>query len=187
VTIEEMIDVVDPVSGDATGDVRSKRDVHRDGLWHRSVHVWVVNAAGALLLQQRALMKENHPGMWDVSAAGHISSGEDSLQSACRELDEEIGVAADAASLTLILRTKETHVLNDGAYVDRKLHDVFVLHRDVDPSSLRLQAEEVMATRLVPLEELRAMVTQRDPSLVPHWDEYERVIAYVSSLRDQFE
>jgi isopentenyldiphosphate isomerase len=160
--------------------------VHREGLWHRAVHVWVVTTNGSVLLQQRAMAKANHPGLWDVSAAGHISSGEDSLQAACRELEEELGLDAKAAELKLILRSSETHVLNGGAYVDRELHDVFVLHRDVDPSSLRLQAEEVMAARVVTLQELQSLVERRDPALVPHWDEYEQVIAYVSVLRDQF-
>ena len=56
--------------------------MHRDGDWHRSVHVWVVDTAEAgrgaarVLLQRRSEHKDTYPGHWDVSVAGHVEAGD---------------------------------------------------------------------------------------------------------------
>lgn len=60
-----------------------RRDVHRDGDYHRAVHVWIyAESTQELLLQQRADCKDSWPGLWDISSAGHISAGDSSLVSA---------------------------------------------------------------------------------------------------------
>ena len=58
-------------------------EVHRDGDYHRAVHVWIYSeSTGELLLQRRADCKDSWPGKWDISSAGHISAGDSSLFSA---------------------------------------------------------------------------------------------------------
>jgi isopentenyl-diphosphate delta-isomerase len=71
----ERIDVLTP-DGRPTGVTKGKSEVHRDGDWHRAAHVWIVTPSGRILLQRRSVRKENYPGFWDVSAAGHLSAGE---------------------------------------------------------------------------------------------------------------
>ncbi len=87
---DELFDVVDAddrVIGQATRAV-----VHRDCLLHRSAHVFVFNGRGELFLQRRALGKDENPGVWDSSAAGHLDAGESYVQAARRELLEELGL-----------------------------------------------------------------------------------------------
>ncbi len=55
------------------------------------MHIWIVNASKGILIQKRADNKESHPGLWDISAAGHIPSGESALSAAVRECEEEVG------------------------------------------------------------------------------------------------
>ncbi|MBW2182232.1 MAG: NUDIX domain-containing protein, partial [Deltaproteobacteria bacterium] len=69
----EYIDVISP-DGNLTGVSKSRNEIHQEGIWHRSVHIWVLNDKEELLIQRRALEKESHPGLWDVSCAGHIES-----------------------------------------------------------------------------------------------------------------
>lgn len=58
-------------------------EVHRDGDYHRAVHVWIfVESTQQLLLQLRSDHKDSWPGQWDISSAGHISAGDPSLLSA---------------------------------------------------------------------------------------------------------
>jgi hypothetical protein len=58
-------------------------DVHRDGDYHRAVHVWIfAENTQELLVQRRADFKDSWPGLWDISSAGHISAGDSSLVSA---------------------------------------------------------------------------------------------------------
>jgi 8-oxo-dGTP pyrophosphatase MutT (NUDIX family) len=67
--------------------------VHAQGLWHRSVHVWVVDPQRqCALIQQRSVHKDTNPGCWDVSVAGHITSGDRADETALREAEEEIGL-----------------------------------------------------------------------------------------------
>ena len=94
----ELIDIVRP-DGMPAGVVKPREQVHRDGEWHRTVHVWVINGAGELLLQKRADEKASYPGMWDVSCAGHIRAGDTSLKTAVTELAEELRSVSDACRI----------------------------------------------------------------------------------------
>ena len=49
----EYIDVYDE-NGKKTNIVRSKNLVYKTGSWHRSVHIWIMNSKGQLLIQKRA-------------------------------------------------------------------------------------------------------------------------------------
>ena len=87
---EEMLDVVD--DNDQVIAVKSRREIHAQGLIHRSAHVLVFNCAGDVFLQKRALSKQTNPGLWDSSAAGHVNSGESYYHCILREIREELGV-----------------------------------------------------------------------------------------------
>ncbi|MBU6400420.1 MAG: NUDIX domain-containing protein [Verrucomicrobia bacterium] len=92
---EEIFDVVngrDQVIGQG-----ARGEVHRLGLKHRAVHVLVFNARGELFLQKRSMKKDNHPGVWDSSASGHVDHGETYDACAVRELREELGLALNQA------------------------------------------------------------------------------------------
>lgn len=89
---EEIFDVVDEndiVTGFAT---RSK--VHSQGLLHRAVHVLVFDSAGRIFLQKRSMSKDQCPGLWSTSCAGHVDKGEAYDHAAMREFREELGVEA---------------------------------------------------------------------------------------------
>ncbi|MCI9434495.1 MAG: NUDIX domain-containing protein [Bacilli bacterium] len=79
--VNELIDVLDE-NGILTGEVLPRSEVHKRGLWHRSIAVAIVNEKNEILLQQRSATKEKNAGMWDISVAGHISSGQDALSAA---------------------------------------------------------------------------------------------------------
>jgi isopentenyldiphosphate isomerase len=169
----EMIEVLAP-DGAATGVTKPKPDVHRDGDWHRAVHVWIIGSDGRLLVQRRALTKENNPGLWDVSCAGHVSAGEDIITAAIREAQEELGLELAPGELRYLTTLPAQSVLNGGAYIDREFHEIFVVRREVDPKKLVLQKEEVDDARIVTCEEFRSMPR------VAHGEEYsliERVCA----------
>jgi len=171
----ELIDTLD-ASGNPTGKTKEKTSVHRDGDWHRAAHIWIVTDSGFVLLQRRSFAKENFPGLWDVSAAGHLSSGESSLEAAVRETREELGLELSPAELTPIATTTEEWRLNDGTYLDKEIHDVFLVRREVRPDVLELQVGEVDRAILIHIDTFRRHVENRDPSLVPHWEEYDLLL-----------
>jgi isopentenyldiphosphate isomerase len=166
---EELIDVLDS-TGAPTGVRKAKREIHRDGDWHRAAHVWIMKSDGRVLLQKRATAKENWPGWWDVSAAGHCSAGESAVDTALREVSEELGLALDARELTHVATLRDSVVLNGGAYIDNEIHEVFLVRRDVDLRSLTLQPGEVDDVALVAVGELLSRT-----DLVPHRSEHALV------------
>lgn len=87
---EEWFDVVD--EHDRPIGRATRAEVHRLGLRHRSVHMLVFNARGELFLQRRSELKDNFPGLWDSSAAGHVEAGETYEETVPRELHEELGL-----------------------------------------------------------------------------------------------
>ena len=102
----EMFDIVDE-NGEPTGTVKERTKVHEDGDLHRTSHVWIVrdNNKGGLdvLLQKRSESKDSNPGCYDISSAGHIPAGCGYLDSALRELKEELGIDASSEELELRL------------------------------------------------------------------------------------
>ncbi|NWK57107.1 ribosomal RNA small subunit methyltransferase A [Verrucomicrobiaceae bacterium N1E253] len=89
----ELFDVVD--EQDQVLRQETREVVHRDGLMHRAVHMFVFNKRKELFLQKRSRLKDKHPGVWDSSAAGHLNAGEAYEATAIRELEEELGIVTD--------------------------------------------------------------------------------------------
>jgi isopentenyl-diphosphate delta-isomerase len=102
----EILDVVD--ADDRVVGPMERREIHRKGLFHRSVHVFVFDRAGGLYLQRRSMRKEEHPGKWDSSASGHVARGESYREAAVRELEEEIGLRASPEPVLKIRACEET-------------------------------------------------------------------------------
>ena len=102
----ELLDVVD--ENDSVIGVAERRAIHLKGLFHRSVHVFVIDRECRIYLQRRSLNKEEHPGKWDSSAAGHVHSGESYSEAAVRELAEELGLDNPVKPLFKIPASEET-------------------------------------------------------------------------------
>jgi isopentenyldiphosphate isomerase len=54
--------------------------------------VVLTDPAGRIVLQKRSERKDNLPGWWDVSVGGHVGPNESYLESAIREVGEEMGI-----------------------------------------------------------------------------------------------
>lgn len=108
---DEIVDVVD--FNNNVINQASRYEVHKKGLMHRSVHIIVFNSQGDLFLQKRSMIKDENPGLWDTSAAGHVDAGEDYLHCAERELEEELGISVAMDEVMCIpaqLKTLWEHV-----------------------------------------------------------------------------
>jgi isopentenyl-diphosphate Delta-isomerase len=68
-----------------------KLDVHRRGLRHMAVSVFVM-AGRQVLIQQRALGKYHTPGLWANTCCTHPHWGEDAATCAQRRMREELGI-----------------------------------------------------------------------------------------------
>ncbi len=175
---EEMIDVLHE-DGTPTGRSKPKSEIHRDGDWHRTAHLWIVTPDDRVLLQLRASTKVNHPSLWDISVAGHVDAGEAPETAAIREAREEIGIEIAVEELMHIGTVREQWVIEERGYFDNEIQQIYFVRREIDPAVLELQASEVDDVALVSFDEFRERVVRRDATLVGHWEEYESVLEYV--------
>jgi len=173
----EYLDICDE-EGNLTGIKVSKKEAHEKGLWHRSVHIWILNSKNELLIQKRSPLMDNHPNEWDISAAGHVSAGEDNITSALRETEEEIGLKLSLENFILI-GTIQQRSAREG-YINNEVNPVYVVKMDLDPSSIEKQAEEVSEVKFIPYLELKKLIDNKDPSFVQHPKEYELLFNYLS-------
>jgi len=152
----ELFDVCD-ANGDPLGRTKPRALVHRDGDWHRTLHVWVVlEGEGAVLLQRRSLAKESHPGKIDVSVAGHVRAGE-TVTDALREAEEEIGLIVRPAELVRLGVRRSVDVRP--GQVDREVQEVFSVTTPRPFESLRPDPDEVSALLALPLAEARRLAS----------------------------
>lgn len=158
------------------GTTLRRAEVHRAGEWHRSVHVWLADEAGSLLVQQRSEHKDTFPGRWDVSCAGHVSAGAAPLETAAQELFEElgleVGLQALAAGYVCTLPARATGSTQSGAFVCNEFQDLFVLQGAHAPGALTLGADEVAAVRTVRPAELLAALEAGNAAYVPRPPHY---------------
>lgn len=69
-----------------------RAELRNRGLIGRGTFILLFNAAGELCVHRRTLSKAVYPGYWDVAAGGMVAAGEGYLESAERELAEELGI-----------------------------------------------------------------------------------------------
>lgn len=172
----KLVDVFDVLDeyGNPTGVVKRRDEVHRDGDWHHSVHIWIANPRGEVLLQKRAADKDTGSGAWDISAAGHIMAGSTPVETAVREIEEELGIAIAPEEFEHLFTIKRMMVHNDGAILDNEFNHVYLLMRDLHAPSLVLQTEELDEVRFVPFEKIHTLMDVNDSRFSLHNQEYRK-------------
>jgi isopentenyldiphosphate isomerase len=143
----ELLDIVDE-DGLPTGETVVREVAHRHGIRHRTSHVWLLrihNGKTQVLLQKRSLNKDSYPGCYDISSAGHIPSGDGFLQSALRELEEELGVKATAAELIYCghRQFEYREMFHGQEFCDNQVSNVYALWKDMEGEEFVIQKSEV--------------------------------------------
>ncbi|MGV9011880.1 MAG: isopentenyl-diphosphate Delta-isomerase [Flavobacteriales bacterium] len=135
---------------DQTGTME-KMEAHRLGLLHRAFSIFLFNAEGRMLLQQRAAGKYHSPCLWTNACCSHPLPGETVAAAARRRVHEELGIApALEAGFQFTYRAELANEL-----VEHEFDHVFfgrwegVVHPD---------PEEVMNTRWIDLDEMERAV-----------------------------
>lgn len=169
--MEELIDVLDE-NGVKTGEVLTRKEVHKRELWHRAIAVAIVNEENQILMQQRSYNKDKNAGMWDISVAGHISSGQDALTAASREINEEVsvnlGFNVDIKEFRYMFSYRKEEMFKED-YIERQFYDFFILRKNgLKAEDIKIQESEVEQIKFVNISELNEMIesktiVERDP------------------------
>ncbi|MFM7655400.1 MAG: isopentenyl-diphosphate Delta-isomerase [Paracoccaceae bacterium] len=139
-----------------------KLAVHRQGLRHKAVSVFVLSDRG-ILIQRRALGKYHTPGLWANSCCTHPLWGEADAVCAERRLAEELGISG------LDLRTAGTVEYRaevGGGMVEHEVVALFRAHAPAD-LAMALNPDEAMDARWISLADLSAEIAAKPESFTP--------------------
>lgn len=139
--MKEMLDVLD--SNMNIIGVEEREEVHIKGLWHQTFHCWIIKNVGEkkyLVVQKRDKNKKVAPNYLDITAAGHLLTGETPIDG-IRELEEELGIIVDQnkiISLGIRISASES-----GNKINKEFCHVFFLENDLPLNEYKLQEKEV--------------------------------------------
>ena len=178
--MEELIDVLDE-NGVKTGEILTRKEIHKRGLWHRAIAVAVINEQNQILVQQRSFKKEKNTGMWDISVAGHKSSGQDALSAASREINEEIsvnlGFNVDIKEFRYMFSYRKEEILKEN-YIERQFYDFFILRKNgLRTEDIKVQESEVEQIKFVSVSELNEMIENKE--IVERTPIYKELMNYI--------
>jgi len=144
-----------------------KLEVHRRGLRHKAVSVFVLSG-NHILIQQRALSKYHTPGLWANTCCTHPHWDEPAITCAHRRLSEELGL--QNLPLTPVGQVEYRAPVPTLAPPDMIEHEVVDIFTAQAPRTLIItpNPSEVRATAWVPLAKL-LHDTQATPEIFTPW------------------
>ena len=175
----EMIDILDE-KGNKTGEVLSRKEVHKNGYLHGAVVATIINENNEILIQQRSDTKEKYPGKWDLSVAGHISSNEDSLMTILKETTEELGLKVKKEDFEFITTFKRQEKFS-GTFIENEIFSFYILKiPHLKLSDINLQVSEVKNIKFVNIDEFKQMIEKSE--LAPKGEAHKILINYFKRM-----
>lgn len=166
---KEYFDILDE-NGNKTGKTKLRSEVHRDGDWHKAIHICIINDNGDILLQRRCATKDSNPNMLDISCAGHLIAGDDSLSGAIRELKEELNLDIKQEQLQYIKTLKRSSKYTE-TFINNEFNDIYILRTNKSIDDMKFQEEEISELFFVPYKKFKEMVNNKQPDLLMDTEE----------------
>lgn len=135
-----LLDIVN--ENDEVIDSKSREDIHRLGLLHRQVHVWMFDENKNLFFQKRGLHSPT-AGLLDATVGGHVNKDESYVDAAIRETKEETGIAIYPTDLVLIKKFKkmaETNDENPFATINNCIESTYIYKTPIKEEMLKKEA-----------------------------------------------
>jgi len=143
-------------NGKPTGEKLLKSKIHKEGLFHATVHLWIFCCKDEILIQKRSKNKETNPGIWDVSVAGHIKYQENIIDAVIRESIEETGVLIDKKKLKKIGIFFNEEIYN--TIIDREFHHTYIYNTERDKVNLDFKNNEVDQLKFITYNEMKHLI-----------------------------
>ena len=152
---KEYLEIYDSY-GNRTGKKALKSIIHKKGIYHTTIHLWIYTKKGDVLIQKRSLNKILNPGVWDVSVAGHIHFNESYIDALVRETLEETGIAINITELSKLGVYKSS--TKSGEITDNEFHHTYIIQLDKKYIDLNFKNQEVDELKLISLNEMKSLL-----------------------------
>jgi len=150
----ELWDILDE-NRNKTGRLHERGKPMNAGDYHLVVQIWLMNSKGEFLISRRSPGTTGWAGMWQTTG-GSAVAGDDSLATALKETNEEIGVVLDPKNGQLFKQYMLPHTNDKGG----AFYDVWLFRQEVDIASVVLQPDETCDARWASKEQIRQMIDE---------------------------
>lgn len=116
------------------------------GYYHLGADVWIVNSENQILIQKRSPKKKHQPNVWAMTG-GSVITGETSVQTIKREVEEELGVTLKIENVKLIKQYK----------TGTTWLDVYFVKQDIKIEDIVMEEEEVTEVKWASYKEIEQL------------------------------
>lgn len=115
-----------------------------------SVHCYIINQQGQVLIQKRSLQETHFQGWWST-LGGAVTHGKSSLETVNLEAQEELGITFDIAKIKWMLSYKRA----------KDIVDVYVIKDEIDLYKIVMAPDEVIDVKWASFDEIDKMINDK--------------------------
>lgn len=178
--VDEYFDIVDE-NNKPSMEKKLRSLVHRDGSWHRTVHIYYFmkkNNEYYFLVHLRSKEKDLRPNMWDTRFGGHLKSGQSIEEALVSEIEEEIGLKVDATHFIPGPIQKRNKFLNNEftyVYYYQGLEDI---------SSLKFTDNEVQEVKWLSVSDIIEEIKNNSHKWSPSLENFKSIYKHLTNLTE---
>lgn len=166
------LNIVD--ENDKTIGEDTRENIHKKGLLHREIHVWIYNQEGEVLFQKRSLNKDTFPGLLDASVGGHVEQGESYQDAAIKETKEETGIKIDNGKLIFIKKIRKNNRLDKKTgSINNVFWGIYVYQYNGNVKNLILEKGKAISLEFWPIDKILKLSKNDKDLFLPILDDKE--------------
>lgn len=179
----EYLDIYDK-NNQNTGLSKDRNLIHRDGDWHRTSHLYIINEKNKILCNKRHRLKKTYPDYWDLLFGGHVSAGETYESTIIREVKEELDLNIKLVELVHLGNFVGNQKESSTNIINREFRRAYLLIKNLEIPQINFQKSEISKIKYFSINELKSILNgaQTNFSFVPDFQYYLRIINKIEKV-----
>ncbi len=155
---------------DESGNIISeetRKNIHKQGLLHREVHVWFYTPKREIIFQHRAKDKDTYPDLLDATVGGHVEINSDYKSTALQELEEETGISATKNNLAFIQVLRSKTYDEATGMTNNVIRVIYAYRYDGKVEDLRVEKGKAIGFEAWPFEKILNISAENRKRFIP--------------------